>query len=81
MKLTYFERFVVFKTNYSTLAQIRADHSEEQLVNWLNQFFSNQNYRKGYNKSRNEAFKQVKADPRFKDLLKQVRTDARKSSK
>ena len=71
----------MFKTNYTTVAAIVADHSEPKVVAWLNAFFGNQNYRKGYNKARNEAFSKVKSDPRFANILKEIKADTRKAGK
>jgi hypothetical protein len=71
----------VYKTDYTTVAAIVAAYGEPKVVAWLNAFFGNQNYRKGYNKARNEAFAKVKSDPRFANLLKEVKQDARKAGK
>jgi len=68
----------MFRTDYKTVAEATKEIGEPRLLEMINQFLANQNYRKGYNKARNAAFKQVKNDPRFKELLTATVKEARK---
>jgi uncharacterized protein YbaA (DUF1428 family) len=68
----------MYRTDFKTVAEATKEIGEPRLLEMINQFLANQNYRKGYNKARNAAFKQVKSDPRFKEVLAQVTKENRK---